>query len=50
MPQKTRMLQKHSLHAFTDFSEAVYNQFGMRIAVLAGFQDDNGHGQVLLYA
>jgi hypothetical protein len=43
-------MEKQSLHVFRDFSEAVYNQFGMRIAILAGYQDRQGDGQVVLYA
>jgi hypothetical protein len=44
------MLEKQRLHVLRDFLEAVYNQFGMRIAILAGFQDRQGESQVVLYA
>lgn len=44
------MLEKHSHNAFKKFSQDVYTQFGMRIAILAGFQDSQGDSQVTLYA
>jgi hypothetical protein len=47
---QTRMMEKYSLHVFRNISESLYIHFGMRIAILAGFQDRQGDSQVVLYA
>ena len=47
-PYQTRALQKYSLHAFRDFTESVYTKFGMRIVIMACYQDRSGHPEVML--
>lgn len=48
-PYQTSTLQKHSLQAFREFTESVYTQFGMRIVIMAGYEDRSGHPEVVLY-
>jgi hypothetical protein len=44
-----RMFEKHGINALQDFSESMYRQFGVRVAVLAGYCDGTGEPAIMLY-
>jgi hypothetical protein len=41
-------MKKHAGSTFRDFARYVYNQFGMRIAVLAAYCDGEGDPAITL--
>jgi hypothetical protein len=41
-------MEKHSMSTFRDFARYAYNQFGMRIAVLAAYRDGEGDAAITL--
>jgi hypothetical protein len=43
------MLEKHGINALRDFSESMFHQYGVRIAVLAGYCDSSGDPTIMLY-
>ncbi|KAI9429142.1 hypothetical protein H4582DRAFT_2069283 [Lactarius indigo] len=40
--QQQRMFEKHGIHTIRDFSETMYRQYGVRVAILGGYCDDDG--------
>ncbi|KAI9436741.1 hypothetical protein H4582DRAFT_2078444 [Lactarius indigo] len=40
--QQQRMFEKHGIHTIRDFSETMYCQYGVRVAILGGYCDDDG--------
>jgi hypothetical protein len=47
-PRQLRMFEKHGHNALREFSENMYRQYGVRIAVLAGYCDGDGEPAILL--
>jgi hypothetical protein len=45
-----RMFEKHGINALRDFSETMYRQFGMRVAILGGYCNGEGEPAIMLYA
>lgn len=43
------MFEKHGLNALREFSGTMYCQYGVRVAVLAGYCDGEGEPTMLLY-
>jgi hypothetical protein len=43
------MFTKHGPNVLRDFSETMYLQFGVRLAILAGYRDPEGDPTVSLY-
>ncbi|KAI9433196.1 hypothetical protein H4582DRAFT_2082678 [Lactarius indigo] len=39
--QQQRMFEKHGIHTIRDFSETMYRQYGVRVAILGGYCDDD---------
>ncbi|KAI9440947.1 hypothetical protein H4582DRAFT_2074735 [Lactarius indigo] len=39
--QQQRMFEKHGIHTIQDFSETMYCQYGVRVAILGGYCDDD---------
>jgi hypothetical protein len=48
-PHQPRMFEKHGLNTLRDFSESMYCQFGMRVAILGGYCDGDGEPAIMLY-
>jgi hypothetical protein len=44
------MFEKHGVLALQEFSRSMHQQFGVRVAVLAGYCDGEGEPAVMLYA
>jgi hypothetical protein len=42
------MMEKHGVSTFQDFAQYVYNQFGMRITMLAAYCDSEGDPSITL--
>ncbi len=42
-------MERHSGNTFRTFAQYVHHQFGMRVAILAGYQDSQGETAVSLY-
>ena len=43
------MMERHSGNTFRTFAQYVHRQFGMWVAILAGYQDSQGETAVSLY-
>ena len=43
------MFNKHGMNTLRDFSEMMYRQFGVRIAVLVGYCDAEDESTITLY-
>jgi hypothetical protein len=43
------MFEKHGLNTLREFSESVYHQFGLRVAILGGYSDGDGEPAIMLY-
>jgi hypothetical protein len=43
-----RMFEKHGMGALRDFSESMYHQFGVRVAILGGYSDADGEPAIML--
>jgi hypothetical protein len=48
-PHQPRMMEKHSMGTFREFSRYAYNQFGMRVAILAAYCDGDGDPAITLF-
>jgi hypothetical protein len=44
------MMEKKSMGTFRDFARFAYNQFGMRVAILAAYCDREGDPTITLFA
>jgi hypothetical protein len=44
----TRMFQKYGVSTLRDVSETMYRQFGVRVAILAGYCDGEGDPTIML--
>ncbi|KAF8265600.1 hypothetical protein EI94DRAFT_1702352 [Lactarius quietus] len=47
--QQQWMFEKHGQSTLRDFTECMYHQFGVQVAILAGYCDRNGEPAVMLY-
>ncbi|KAF8268514.1 hypothetical protein EI94DRAFT_1700174 [Lactarius quietus] len=47
--QQQRTFEKHGQSTLRDFTECTYHQFGVQVAILAGYCDRNGEPAVMLY-
>ncbi len=43
------MFEKHGINTMRDFSESMYRQYGVRVAILAGYCDTDGEPAIMLY-
>ena len=43
------MFEKHGISTLREFSEMMYRQYGVRVAVLAGYCDAEGESAIMLY-
>jgi hypothetical protein len=44
-----RMFEKYGMSTLREFSEVMYRQYGVRVAILAGYCDAEGESAVMLY-
>ncbi|KAI9438332.1 hypothetical protein H4582DRAFT_2057761 [Lactarius indigo] len=45
--QQQRMFGKHGINTMRDFSESMYRQYGVRVAILAGYCDSDGEPAIM---
>src|SRR6266702_1832751 len=43
------MFEKHGINTMRDFSESMYCQYGVRVAILAGYCNTDGEPVIMLY-
>ena len=44
------MFEKHGMSTLREFSELMYHQYGVQVAVLAGYCDAEGESTIMLCA
>jgi hypothetical protein len=44
------MFEKHGISTIRDFSESMYRQYGVRVAILGGYCDGDNEPAIMLYA
>ncbi|KAI9436453.1 hypothetical protein H4582DRAFT_2078612 [Lactarius indigo] len=47
--QQQRMFGKHGINTMRDFSESMYRQYGVRVAILAGYCNSDGEPAIMFH-
>ncbi|KAH9173118.1 hypothetical protein EDB89DRAFT_2069116 [Lactarius sanguifluus] len=47
--QQQKMMQKYSMSTFQEFTQYVYSQYGMRVAILGAYQDGEGDPSITFF-
>ncbi|KAI9456959.1 hypothetical protein BJY52DRAFT_1187564 [Lactarius psammicola] len=47
--QQQRMFEKHGINTMREFSESMYHQYGVRVAILGGYRDADDEPAIMFY-